>query len=139
PVRLRKRREEIRNAHELARKDEPAELDVLRELRPHFLLVRVEDREPALGARLHEAVDAHLRGRGGDLLRALLLEARPALQEEPRGDHAGRASRKSRKKLAVVARATSSSVVPRSRASSSATCSTHAGWFGLPRCGTGAR
>ena len=47
--------------------------------------------------------------------------------------------RNRRKKLSDVARATVSTGTSRSRAISSATCTTSAGWLRLPRCGTGAR
>src|ERR1051326_1076655 len=132
-------REGLDRAHHLAREHEASELQVLAQLHAHVVLMCLEDGERALGPRLHESLDAHLGRRRGDLLRAFALEAGAAIEQQARRLHAGRACRKRRKKLSVVARATSSNAMPRSAAISSATCFTNAGWLGLPRCGTGAR
>ena len=52
---------------------------------------------------------------------------------------AARGTPNSREKLAAVTAAIVSTSVPRSSASSAATCTTWRGSFGFPRCGTGAR
>src|SRR5207253_8588527 len=123
----------------LAREHEARKFDMPREVRAHLVLVGREHGKSALRPRLHEALDAHLARERGDLLRAFTLEAGAGIEQQARRLHAGRACRKRRKKLSVVARATSSNAMPRSAAISSATCFTKAGWFGLPRWGTGAR
>src|SRR5258706_3345449 len=139
PVARGKALQQLADAHQLAWKHEAAKLDALPELRAQRLLVRLEVRETALGTRLHESRDARVERDRGELLRALALEAGAAVANDVRRIHRGRAWRKREKKFSVVAAAIVSKAIPRRRAISSATWRTNAGWFVLPRCGTGAR
>ncbi len=93
-------RDELTGADQLAREDEAPEFQVLGEVLPHLVLVRLEEREATVGPRAHEALDTHLGGRGAQLLRALLLEAGTAVDQDAGGAQAGRAWRKRAEEIA---------------------------------------